>query len=130
LVAGFGGMREHHGELCFSPRLPQALPRLAFAVPRHDGLLRVRIDHTEAAYTWSGARQPLAIRHHGDPVKLPVEEMVTRPVPHLDPQHPPRQPPGRAPIGRNLSTQPADPADPGRIRRAFDEGSPGPPTGR
>lgn len=94
-----------------------------------EGLLRVRIDRTTAAYTWTGAQQQIAIRHHGEPVKLPVEETVSRPVPHLDPQRPPQQPPGRAPIGRNLSTQPVDPARPGpHLRQACDEGAPGPPT--
>src|SRR5881398_1684028 len=29
-VAGFGGMRDHGGELAFAPRLPEALTRLTF----------------------------------------------------------------------------------------------------
>ncbi|POH85118.1 family 65 glycosyl hydrolase, partial [Ralstonia pickettii] len=35
LVSGFGGMRDHYGELSFDPRLPKDWPELAFALRWH-----------------------------------------------------------------------------------------------
>ena len=43
LVAGFGGMRDHDGELTFAPRLPAALTRLAFGVLVRGRTLRVEV---------------------------------------------------------------------------------------
>src|SRR5205809_6801356 len=40
LVAGFGGMRIEQGSLCFAPRLPDALTRLAFRLLFRGCLLR------------------------------------------------------------------------------------------
>src|SRR5437899_3730828 len=48
LVAGFGGMRVQEGSLCFAPRLPDALRRLAFHVLFHGCRLRVEVTATEA----------------------------------------------------------------------------------
>ncbi len=43
LVAGFGGMRDHWGELSFDPRLPADWPSLAFALEWHGTRLEVTI---------------------------------------------------------------------------------------
>ena len=48
-VAGFGGMRDHGGELCFRPRLPAALTRLASASPSA-GAACGRGPHCEVRY--------------------------------------------------------------------------------
>ena len=45
-VAGFGGMRDHGGELSFSPRLPAALTRLKFRLMFRGTSLRVEVDAT------------------------------------------------------------------------------------
>src|SRR5438105_12024895 len=50
LVAGFGGLRVQNGSLCFSPRLPDALERLAFHLLFLGRRLRVEVRATEATY--------------------------------------------------------------------------------
>ncbi|MGF3055906.1 glycoside hydrolase family 65 protein [Microbacterium sp. YY-01] len=57
LVSGFGGMRDHYGDLSFDPRLPEDWPELSYPLRWQDTLLRitvtrealtVRIDEGEA----------------------------------------------------------------------------------
>ena len=50
-VAGFGGMRDHGGELSFCPRLPAALTRLKFRLMFRGTSLRVEVDSTHARYS-------------------------------------------------------------------------------
>ena len=47
-VAGFGGMRDHGGELSFSPRLPGALTRLRFRLMFRGRSLLVDVSHEQA----------------------------------------------------------------------------------
>src|SRR3954454_8316340 len=49
-VAGFGGMRDHDGELRFAPRLPRAITRLAFRMTYRGSRFAVEIGQDEAAY--------------------------------------------------------------------------------
>ena len=49
LVAGFGGMRDHWGELSFDPRLPADWPSLSFPLQWHGTPLHVEI--TKDAFT-------------------------------------------------------------------------------
>ena len=49
-VAGFGGMRDHGGELSFRPRLPAALARLRFRLLYRGRCLQVEITHASARY--------------------------------------------------------------------------------
>src|SRR6202022_3184917 len=49
-VAGFGGMRDHDGELSFGPRLPDVLKRLAFRMRYRGRLLAVDVTHRRATY--------------------------------------------------------------------------------
>ncbi len=97
-VGGFGGMRDHEGDLRFKPRLPSQLTRLAFRVTFRGRGILVSITHPRASYTLlSGDR--LTITHHGEELELgpePVEAEIP-PVPHREP---PRQPHGRAPLER------------------------------
>jgi alpha,alpha-trehalose phosphorylase len=46
LVSGFGGMRDHFGELSFDPRLPADWPELAYTLH------------------WQGTRLDITVRHH------------------------------------------------------------------
>src|SRR5436853_3264818 len=48
LVAGFGGLRLREGSLCFAPRLPEMLVRLAFHLLFRGSHLRVEVSATEA----------------------------------------------------------------------------------
>ena len=47
LVAGFGGMRDHWGELSFDPRLPASWPSLSFPLQWRGTALQVTVTRTE-----------------------------------------------------------------------------------
>ena len=97
LVAGFGALRLQHGLLRFSPRLPEALGRLAFHLLFRGCRLYVEVTATEATYrTLDGTS--LKVRHYGEEILLPSDGAVTRPIPPVKAGPRPRQPPGREPI--------------------------------
>jgi alpha,alpha-trehalose phosphorylase len=101
LVAGFGGLRLQHSWLSFAPRLPDAIERLAFHLVFRDRRLRIVVTATEATYhVLEGS--PLKVRHHGEEILLPVDGSVTRPIPPVKAGPRPTQPPGRAPIPREV----------------------------
>ncbi|WP_105566047.1 glycoside hydrolase family 65 protein [Microbacterium halophytorum] len=62
LVSGFGGMRDHGGELSFDPRLPEEWPELTFPLTWWGSRIRVTI--TREAFS--------AVLEEGDPVELTV----------------------------------------------------------
>ncbi|HLU43788.1 MAG TPA: glycoside hydrolase family 65 protein [Natronosporangium sp.] len=106
LVAGFGGMRDHNGELSFAPRLPSRIGRLDFSLLWRGLRLRVSVRPTEVTYFLregdheDGSR--LELIHHGEPITVEVGTPVTVPIPEAPPAGPePEQPPGRAPIRRS-----------------------------
>ncbi len=99
LVMGFGGLRLQKGSLWFTPRLPDALGRLAFHLLFRGCRLRVEVTATEATYRLLDG-SPLKVHHHGDEITLPVNESITRPIPPVKAGPRPTQPPGRAPIPR------------------------------
>ena len=102
VVAGLGGMRHHGDTLAFSPRLPDAIPRLTFRISFLGRLLRVRISRERVAYTLMGGR-PIAFQHHGETVRLGARSTVTRAVPSLKAPPEPTQPKGREPARRQKS---------------------------
>jgi alpha,alpha-trehalose phosphorylase len=104
LVSGFGGLRWENGLLCFTPRLPEALGRLAFHILFRGSRLRVEVRATEATYRLLEG-SPLKVRHHGEELLLSVEEEVTRPIPPLKAGPRPTQPPGRAPAARGSASE-------------------------
>ncbi|HEY5430796.1 MAG TPA: glycosyl hydrolase family 65 protein [Solirubrobacteraceae bacterium] len=79
-MAGFGGMRDHGGELSFRPRLPAALTRLKFRLMYRGTSLRVEIDNQHARYSLLDGRS-LEIRHHGDPVTVEPGQTVELEIP-------------------------------------------------
>jgi alpha,alpha-trehalose phosphorylase len=98
-VAGFGGMRDHDGELSFTPRLPEALMRLAFKLQFRGRRLKVEVAHGHATYTLlSGS--PLELTHHGDRATVSTDEPLVRDIPPPPTLDPPRQPHGREPARR------------------------------
>src|SRR6266516_2382990 len=99
LVAGFGGMRLQNGSLCFAPRLPEALGRLAFHLLFRGCRLRVEVRAREATYRLLDG-SPLVVHHHGEEILLPVDEPITRPIPPIQAGPRPTQPPGREPAAR------------------------------
>ncbi len=100
LVAGFGGMRDHGGELSFAPRLPSALRRLTFRLTVRGQRLLVEVDHSQAVYSLS-ASGSLAVSHHGERLIVNGDRPVTRPIPPAAATRiAPAQPPGREPVRR------------------------------
>jgi alpha,alpha-trehalose phosphorylase len=101
LVCGFGGLRDHGGELTFAPRLPDALVSLAFTIRWRGAKLRVAVTHTEATYTLRDEPgTQVRLRHHGHTVTLAGGSPTTLEIPEQTPLTPrPNQPAGRAPQG-------------------------------
>jgi alpha,alpha-trehalose phosphorylase len=99
-VAGFGGMRDHGGELSFRPRLPAALSRLSFRIYYRDRCLQVTITHDKARYELIHEAEPLTLRHEDEVLRIVSGEPVTRGWNVPDPGPEPRQPPGREPRRR------------------------------
>jgi alpha,alpha-trehalose phosphorylase len=97
-VAGFGGMRDHEGEITFAPRLPSTLDRLQFRMCVRGSRFAVEIHADRATYRLVSGK-PVEITHHGTPCTVD-EDPVTLPIPGIDPGPPPEQPPGRAPSRR------------------------------
>jgi alpha,alpha-trehalose phosphorylase len=113
LVAGFGGMRDHNGELTFAPRLPVGLEGLGFTVLVRDARLTVDIDHRLATYTLrdrdgedaaagAGAAE-LRFAHYGEELTLRAKETIVRPIPPIPERPRPTQPTGRAPARRGFT---------------------------
>ncbi len=102
LVAGFGGMRRLGGDLCFAPRLPEQLRRLAFRLTVLGRRLRVEVTHDRVRYVLDDSEdgEPLRLRHFGEPLTVTAKEAVELPVPALPDRPPVRQPPGREPDRR------------------------------
>jgi len=98
-VCGFGGMRDHDGNLEFAPRLPEALDRIAFRVKWRGRLLAVEIRAGEATYE-IGEGEALLLRHYGEEFEVAPGSPVTKEIPPAPSLTPPRQPEGRAPVRR------------------------------
>ncbi|GAA3568164.1 glycosyl hydrolase family 65 protein [Amycolatopsis ultiminotia] len=100
-VAGFGGLRDHGGELAFAPRLPEELGRLTFRLTFRGTRFQVSIAHTTATYqVLDGPDLPLI--HHGERFTVTAQPRHL-PIPPPDAGPAPTQPPGRAPARRDAS---------------------------
>jgi alpha,alpha-trehalose phosphorylase len=98
-VCGFGGMRDHGGQLSFRPRLPAALTRLKFRLMYRGASLRVEMDSGHARYSMVDG-PPLEIRHYDEQVTVEPDRTLELAIPRLQPRPAPSQPPGRAPVKR------------------------------
>jgi alpha,alpha-trehalose phosphorylase len=105
LVAGFGGLRELDGCLCFDPALPQGMSQLVFSIRWRGARLKVDINEVEVTYTvHDGADCSVSFKHVGEQVTVTPDSPVTRPLNKRTPLLPrPTQPPGREP--RSALTQ-------------------------
>jgi alpha,alpha-trehalose phosphorylase len=99
LVAGFGGMRDHVGQLSFAPQLPRGLDRLAFRMLHRGRRVHVEVFDQVATYTLL-AGSPVDLYHHGRPFRLAIGEPVELEVPVRPDLTRPEQPAGRAPARR------------------------------
>jgi alpha,alpha-trehalose phosphorylase len=110
-VAGFGGMRDHDGDLTFAPRLPPALRRIAFRLGVAGCRLHVEIardgDAQVARYTLTEGDR-LSIAHHGEPLDLGAGDAVELTIPAAPTPAPVIQPAGRAPLHRERAARNGD----------------------
>ena len=102
LVAGFGGMRDHDGQLTFAPRLPPGWTRLRFGMTVRDCQLRVDITPDEASYKLLEGGS-LDLRHHGQKITVRPGKATSKPIPPAVTPAPVHQPYGRPPLtGKTL----------------------------
>jgi alpha,alpha-trehalose phosphorylase len=104
LVAGFGGLRVQNSSLCFAPRLPETLKRLAFNILFRGRRLHVEVRATEATYRLLDG-SPLVVRHHGEEITLTLNEEITRSIPPIQAGPRPSQPPRREPMAREVQAR-------------------------
>ncbi len=76
LVAGFGGMRDHCGELSFDPRLPADWPSLSFPLHWHGTPLQVTIARSEFTVV-AGEGEPVLFSVRGRDYEVAGGETVT-----------------------------------------------------
>jgi alpha,alpha-trehalose phosphorylase len=98
-VCGLGGMRDHNGILSFSPRLPQALTRMAFRLCFCGRRLLVDVGRSKVTYSLLRG-DPLEIVHHGRRATVSAQRPLTRSISKPHRREPPSQPAGRAPEHR------------------------------
>jgi alpha,alpha-trehalose phosphorylase len=98
-VAGFGGLRDHGGELSFAPRLPARLERLAFRLLVRGCRLSVEATKTHATYMLLDGDQ-FEIGHHGRTITLSTDAPTTVEIPPAVSRPAPTQPQGRVPARR------------------------------
>ena len=101
LVAGFGGMRDHDGQLSFAPRLPEQLTGLRFGLLHRGRRLHVDVSDDEVTYTLTDGGSTLTLVHHGESVEVSEDKPATLPIPPAPTRPRPSQPKGRAPQRRH-----------------------------
>ena len=79
LVCGFGGMRDHYGELAFDPRLPEDWPSLEFRLLWHGTQLHVAITRNELAVT-AGEGRPVGFSVRGAGFSVRAGQTVRVPL--------------------------------------------------
>jgi len=79
LVAGFGGMRDHYGELSFDPRLPEAWPSLSYTLHWQGTELKVRITRDAMTVDAAGGG-PVSFSVRGAAVTIEPGGSVTVPL--------------------------------------------------
>ena len=99
LVAGFGGFRDHDGQLTFAPRLPPGLGRLAFRITVAEGRVFVEVDRDGVSYALEDG-QRVRLTHFGEEIELEAGTPQRREIPPSPERERPTQPAGRAPRRR------------------------------
>lgn len=97
-VFGFGGVRDHGGELSFAPRLPANVERLAFRIIWRGSGIAVEITGDSATYRLLSG-DAFVLRHHGRFTTL-GNVAVPLPIPRQSDRLEPLLPEGRAPYRR------------------------------
>lgn len=102
-VAGFGGMRDHNGDIVFAPRLPPAMKSLSFRMVIRGSRLIVAINGTTATYRLLTGTS-LELTHHGLRFVLQHNQPVILDIPKSTSSIAPTPPKGREPYCRTPST--------------------------
>ncbi|WP_106816854.1 glycoside hydrolase family 65 protein [Microbacterium timonense] len=79
LVSGFGGMRDHFGELSFDPRLPADWPSLEFALQWHGTPLHITLTRDQLRVR-AGQGDPVGFSVRGVGYVVGPDEEVTVPL--------------------------------------------------
>jgi alpha,alpha-trehalose phosphorylase len=79
LVSGFGGMRDHFGELSFDPRLPADWPELSFVLHWHGTRLQITVTRDELRIAASDG-DPVGFSVRGTGYVVGAGEEVTVPL--------------------------------------------------
>jgi alpha,alpha-trehalose phosphorylase len=98
-VGGFGGMRDHSGQLSFTPRLTPDLGRLVFNICWRGSHLRVSVTPDAATYTCVRGGD-VAFSHHGASIVVSEGRSVNLAIPPAPVRPEPTQPFGRRPARR------------------------------
>jgi alpha,alpha-trehalose phosphorylase len=81
LVFGFGGVRDHEGQLSFDPRLPRGWTSLGFSVRFHGRQIRVDLTHDEERYVLAeGEPLDVVIRGESRLVSAQTPAVIKRPA--------------------------------------------------
>jgi alpha,alpha-trehalose phosphorylase len=100
-VAGFGGLRDHEGEISLAPRLPPALTRLTFRLCIRGSRVCVDVRADKASYTVTSG-DPVDLAHHGERFTVEHGQPVERTIPACTPPPQAVQPLHRQPgLGRD-----------------------------
>jgi alpha,alpha-trehalose phosphorylase len=105
VTCGLGGLRDHSGRLCFSPRLPEGVTRLRFPVVILGRRIVVEIDSGTASYRLDEGHEPIDVEHWGETLCLHGGRTERRELPEPPELEPPRQPHGREPMRARARAQ-------------------------
>jgi alpha,alpha-trehalose phosphorylase len=100
IVAGFGGMRDHDGQLSFHPQPAPGWNGFSFGVHWRGARIRVTVAGSEVTYELDdGVDCRVELVHCGEPFTLTTGQPVVLPVEQVKPLTPrPTQPKGREPL--------------------------------
>ncbi|MFC7495892.1 MULTISPECIES: glycoside hydrolase family 65 protein [unclassified Nocardioides] len=81
LVHGFGGMRDHRGELSFNPRLPQDWPSLAYRLSWRGNRMLVELTQDEVRFSIVDGDGKIPISVRGTPYDVAAGAPIVVPLP-------------------------------------------------
>lgn len=87
LVCGFGGMRDHRGNLTFDPRLPHQWNKLVYKLTVLDTRIRVEVSARDIAFVVEDGEETIDVKVQGRDVQIVPGERIEVPLqepPHLD----------------------------------------------
>ncbi len=77
LVHGFGGFRDHQGDLRFQPVIPGGWDSLTFRIRHHENIIEVRASHDQVVYRLvEGSRS--VVHHWDEQVVLEMDQVAAR----------------------------------------------------